>query len=59
MKKFLVTRLFTDGILKGLTHTSEASVEFSVGFECKHPVGGSPYRIISVEKRIAEEKMRR
>lgn len=50
-KSYKVTILFTDGILKGLTHTGvwsrfDAPV---IGYECIDPVGGSPYRIIAVE----------
>ena len=42
---YKVTRRFTDGILKGLTHTGTSSVAFPVGYECGHPIGGSPYVI--------------
>ena len=48
--KYRITRLFIGGLLDGLTHTELTSVEFSVGFECHKPIGGSPYRIISVER---------
>lgn len=46
---YRVTRLFTEGILKGLTHTEITSVFFHAGFTCETPIGGSPYRIIIVE----------
>ena len=49
-----VKRLFTGGVLNGLTHTGETSVSFKVGFECPNPCGGSPYRIVSVEPVPAE-----
>lgn len=48
--KFMVTRLFIGGLLDGLTHTGITEVEFKVGFECRKPTGGSPYRIIAVER---------
>lgn len=51
MKRYKVTRLFTDGLLKGLTHTEVTSVHFDVGFACKKPIGGTdPYVIIAVEE---------
>lgn len=46
---YKVTRKFTGGILKGLTHTEETTVKFSVGFRCDKPAGGSPYIITEVE----------
>ena len=50
MKQYNVTRKFTAGILKGLTHTAITTVAFEVGFVCKKPYGGgSPYVIVSVE----------
>ncbi len=50
MKTFRVTRKFLNGILAGLTHTEETTVEFKVGFRCMRPIGGSAYEIISVEE---------
>ncbi len=47
--KYKVTRLFIGGILKGLTYTETTSVKFTVGFVCRKPIGGSPYKIIAVE----------
>lgn len=44
-----VTREFTGGLLKGQTHTEQTTVEFTVGFRCDRPVGGSPYVITKVE----------
>ena len=44
-----VTREFTGGLLKGLTHTETTTVKFDVGFICEKPCGGDPYRIISVK----------
>jgi len=45
--KYEVTKLFTKGILKGLTHTGTTSVKFEVGFICKNAIGGCDYKIIS------------
>jgi hypothetical protein len=44
-----ITRLFTSGLLSGLTYTETTSVFLPVGFECKKPCGGgSGYKIIAV-----------
>ncbi len=48
--RFKVTRLFIGGNLEGLTYTGEQDFRSEVGFECHNPIGGSPYRIISVER---------
>jgi hypothetical protein len=52
MVKVEVTREFIGGTLKGLTYTDIRTVSAKsvpvVGFVCKKPVGGSPYKIISV-----------
>jgi len=45
--KYEVTKLFTKGILKGLTHTGITSVKFEVGKVIKGALGGSDYKIIS------------
>ena len=47
---YVVTREFIGGALKGRTHTEVTSVAFTVGQIVSKPVGGSPYKIISVEK---------
>lgn len=47
--QYRVTRLFIGGTLAGLTHTTVTSHKVEVGFECRKPIGGSPYRIIAVE----------
>lgn len=47
MQKYQVTRQFTDGPLKGMTHTEVSVVGFPVGFKCDKPVGGSPYVILA------------
>lgn len=49
MTIYRVTRRFTAGVLNGLTHTSETSVSYDVGFECLEPCGGSPYVITAVD----------
>ena len=46
--RFIVVKLFTGGILDGLTVTEETTVEFPVGFEsCRTSGFGSPYRVIA------------
>ena len=50
MKKYKVTKLFINGILKGLTHTKITSVKFEIGFSPKKPYFGDSYRIIFVEE---------
>jgi hypothetical protein len=45
MKMYQITKVFTGGILKGLTIQEKTSVKFAVGFECKKPIGGSSYKI--------------
>lgn len=48
--QYKVTREFTGGPLKGLVHTEITPVAMTEGREVKKPVGGSPYKIIKVEK---------
>ena len=54
VKTYEVTRLFVGGFLNGLTHTS--TQRHSEGFQPKEgtlvakPIGGSPYRIVSVKE---------
>ena len=50
VRQFRVVRLFIGGILEGLTHEEITSVEFKVGMEVLQPIGGSPYRIVSVQE---------
>jgi len=45
--KYEITKLFTKGILKGLTYTEITSVKFEVGEVIKNSIGGSDYKIIS------------
>lgn len=47
--KYQVTKLFTSGILKGLTYTEETSVKFEVG-KVYRGIGGSDYKIIKCEE---------
>jgi hypothetical protein len=44
-----VTIEFIDGCLKGLTYVRkmDASIAY-VGYVCKKPIGGSPYKVIQV-----------
>lgn len=46
--KYRIVKLFIGGLLKGLTYEYVSSVKFEVGFICHKPIGGSPYKIISV-----------
>jgi len=50
LKQYRVTKHFTGGLLKGLTTTETTPVRFHVGFVCKHPSGGSPYKVTAVEE---------
>lgn len=45
---FQVTKTFIGGALKGITIVEKTSVKYAVGFVCKKPIGGSPYRIDAV-----------
>lgn len=49
MKKYIITKEFIGGMLKGLICTEKTNVKFNVGFICKNPIGKtSPYKIINV-----------
>lgn len=48
--KYIVTRIFIGGMLEGLTHTGVTTTKPEIGFECKNPLGGSPYRILKVQE---------
>lgn len=50
MKRYLVTKTFTRGPLKGLTITEETTVRFVAGREYRACVGRSAYRVVSVEE---------
>lgn len=50
MKMYRVTKHFIGGLLAGLTATETTPVRFHVGFVCKHPIGGSPYKVTAVEE---------
>jgi hypothetical protein len=47
--EYEVTRKFTGGTLKGLSHTGKTGAEYKVGQEIKKPIGGSPYKITAVK----------
>jgi hypothetical protein len=47
---FEVTKLFIGGLLAGLTCTHKTRIRYPLGFECRHPIGGSPYRIIAIRR---------
>ena len=47
---YKVTKQFIGGILNGLTYTEITEIHARVGFRCNKPVGGSPYRIIRVDR---------
>jgi hypothetical protein len=50
LPQYEVTREFIGGALKGLTHTEITTVGFKEGQVVDAPIGGSPYRIISVKR---------
>jgi hypothetical protein len=47
-KQYEVTRQFIGGTLQGLTHTEITPVRWKVGQVVRAPIGGSPYKIVSV-----------
>ena len=47
MEKYLMTRRFTGGALKGLSHTSETLTPFPEGFKHKLAGYGSPFVVVS------------
>jgi hypothetical protein len=49
-EQYKVTRLFLSGDLTGITYSEIWTSAPQVGFECHNPIGGSPYRIVSVQK---------
>lgn len=48
--RYEITKQFIGGILNGLTIVEFTTVQFAVGFVCHKPIGGSPYRIVSVRR---------
>ncbi len=46
---YTITRLYTGGILKGLTYTERTDVWMEVGYLCERPYYGSPYRIVEAK----------
>lgn len=47
-RKYQITKLFTAGLLAGITVTERTDVAWKVGQEVRKPVGGSPYKITAV-----------
>ena len=45
--KYIVTREFTNGTLKGMRYTGTTKIKFEVGFICAKPCAGDSYKIIS------------
>jgi hypothetical protein len=45
---FIETIEFIGGTLSGLTFSGKTTSPRAVGFTCFKPVGGSPYRVVSV-----------
>lgn len=48
--KYLVTKSFTKGLLKGITIVEETTVAFKVGKTYKACVGSSVYKVIGCVK---------
>jgi hypothetical protein len=46
-KQFLVRKEFIGGLLGGIAIEERTGVRFKVGFVCRKPAGGSPYRVTS------------
>lgn len=46
---YKVTRTFTGGTLKGITVTERTTASYQTGQTVDKPIGGSPYRVDSVE----------
>ena len=46
---FRVTRVFTAGILAGITYTETSRVQMPVGFTCEKPSAGDPYKVTACE----------
>uniref|UniRef100_A0A6M3JQ55 Uncharacterized protein n=1 Tax=viral metagenome TaxID=1070528 RepID=A0A6M3JQ55_9ZZZZ len=49
--KYIITKRFTSGLLKGLDYVEETNVNFKLGKEIKNPVAGSPYIIIKIRRK--------
>lgn len=46
--RYSVTKVFTSGILAGLSVTEVTGVSFPSGFVCANPVAGDPYIITHI-----------
>lgn len=53
--KYLVTKTFTKGLLKGLTIVEETGVAFKVGKTYKACVGSSVYKVTGCETLVPNE----
>ena len=49
--RYLVTKQFTGGYMKGLTIVDESPVPFYVGFKTAKPYLGSPYIVTKTEQK--------
>lgn len=47
---YSVKRMFTSGVLKGLTHTQKTPIKFQVGKVYKQAAGGGSYKVVSCRK---------
>lgn len=47
-KTYIITQIFIGGLLEGITYTYKSHHKREVGYVCRRPFGGSPYRVISV-----------
>jgi hypothetical protein len=52
--KYIVTREFTNGTLKGMRYTGTTKIKFEVGFIYAKPCAGDSYKIISCNE-VKEE----
>jgi len=50
MQRYNITKVFIGGLLKGISIVETTSVKFPVGYVCRNPIGGSPYKITAVER---------
>lgn len=50
MKRYIVTKLFLDGILKGMTHTETTNVKFVVGKVYEAALTNTHYKILFCEE---------
>lgn len=48
MTRYIVTKVFTDGLLEGLSVDDETNVEFELGKEYKGVLGSSDYKVVAI-----------